>query len=174
MVSTPEAEFLNVIETKVLRGFPLAIHSHLTVITRLYSPPPPSISGLKLVCNLNIVYGNLKSESSQDYAQKPQRNCTFMNSASGLGGKGCMASSHLVNFPVGGMPEKLTLPMCSLGSWRGSSYKDSRRTNLCSQNHSWDESGYHKKNLPRRRLVLMFQDAPTTLQRKSHLCVPFL
>ncbi len=27
---------------------------------------------------------NLKSESSQDYAQKPQRNCTFMNSASGL------------------------------------------------------------------------------------------
>ncbi len=25
----------------------------------------------------------LKSENSQDYAQKPQRNCTFMNSASG-------------------------------------------------------------------------------------------
>jgi hypothetical protein len=37
-------------------------------------------SGLKPVCN---VYGNLKSENSQDYAQKPQRNCTFMNSASG-------------------------------------------------------------------------------------------
>jgi hypothetical protein len=26
---------------------------------------------------------NLKSENTQDYAQKPQRNCTFMNSASG-------------------------------------------------------------------------------------------
>jgi len=39
---------------------------------------------LKLVCNVNIVYGNLKSENPQDYAQKPQRNCTFMNSASEL------------------------------------------------------------------------------------------
>jgi hypothetical protein len=38
---------------------------------------------LKLVCNVNIIYGNLKSENSQDYAQKPQRSCTFMNSASG-------------------------------------------------------------------------------------------
>ena len=28
-------------------------------------------------------YRSLKSETSQDYAQKPQRNCTFMNSASG-------------------------------------------------------------------------------------------
>jgi hypothetical protein len=33
-----------------------------------------------VVCNVN---GNLnKSENSQDYAQKPQRNCMFMNSAS--------------------------------------------------------------------------------------------
>ncbi len=40
-------------------------------------PPPPSKSGLKLVCN---VYGN---KNSQDYARKPQRNCTFMNSTSG-------------------------------------------------------------------------------------------
>jgi hypothetical protein len=31
-----------------------------------------SKSGLKLVCNVNIVNGNLKSENSQDYAQKPQ------------------------------------------------------------------------------------------------------
>ncbi len=30
------------------------------------------------------IYGNLKSENSQDYAQKPQRNCTFTNSASVL------------------------------------------------------------------------------------------
>jgi hypothetical protein len=29
-------------------------------------------------------YENLKSENSQDYAQKPQRNCTFMNSALGV------------------------------------------------------------------------------------------
>jgi hypothetical protein len=28
-------------------------------------------------------YRNIKSENSQDYAQKPQRNFTFMNSASG-------------------------------------------------------------------------------------------
>ncbi len=41
-------------------------------------------SGSKLVCNVNIVYRNLKSENSQDYAQKPQRKCTFMNSASGV------------------------------------------------------------------------------------------
>jgi hypothetical protein len=27
---------------------------------------------LKLVCTVNIVYGNLKSKNSQDYAQKPQ------------------------------------------------------------------------------------------------------
>jgi hypothetical protein len=47
-------------------------------------PPPPALSnsGLKLVCNVNIVYGNLKSENSEDYAQK--RNCTFMNSAAGV------------------------------------------------------------------------------------------
>ncbi len=37
-----------------------------------------------MVCNVNIVYGNLKSENSEDYSQKPQRNCTFMNSASGI------------------------------------------------------------------------------------------
>jgi hypothetical protein len=38
------------------------------------SPPPPSKSSLKLVCNVNIVFGNLKnkSENSQDYAQKLQ------------------------------------------------------------------------------------------------------
>jgi hypothetical protein len=38
---------------------------------------------VKQVCNVNIVYGNLKSENSQDSAQKPRRNSTFMNSASG-------------------------------------------------------------------------------------------
>ncbi len=27
-------------------------------------------------------FKNLKSENSEDYAKRPQRNCTFMNSAS--------------------------------------------------------------------------------------------
>jgi hypothetical protein len=47
------------------------------------APPPREQKWVKTVCNLNIVYGNFKSDNSQDYAQKPQRNCTFMNSASG-------------------------------------------------------------------------------------------
>jgi hypothetical protein len=36
---------------------------------------------LKLVCKV-LDTRNLKPENSQDYAQKLQRNCTFMNSAS--------------------------------------------------------------------------------------------
>jgi hypothetical protein len=43
-------------------------------------------------------YSNLKSENSQDYAYKPQWNCTFMNSASGQGwniySKGLILSTH--------------------------------------------------------------------------------
>ncbi len=57
---------------KVRRVFLLAIQTL----------PPLGKNGLKLICYVNIVYGNLKSDNSQDYAQKPQRNCTFMNSAS--------------------------------------------------------------------------------------------
>jgi hypothetical protein len=34
------------------------------------------------VCNVNIVYGNIKSQNSKDYAQTHKRNFTFMNSAS--------------------------------------------------------------------------------------------
>jgi hypothetical protein len=45
-------------------------------------PPPPQQSGLKLAWNVNIEYGNLKSENSQVYAQKPQQNVMYMNSAS--------------------------------------------------------------------------------------------
>jgi hypothetical protein len=71
-----EAEFLDVIWTKVLKVFHLAIHSH-----GFYSPHPLSKSGLKLVCDVIVVYGNLKSENSQGYAPQPQRNCTFMNSS---------------------------------------------------------------------------------------------
>jgi hypothetical protein len=48
-----------------------------------FSPPPPLIkSGLKLICNVQTVNANLKSENSQEFSKKPQRNCTFMNSAS--------------------------------------------------------------------------------------------
>jgi len=66
--------FSDVIGTKVWTVFLLAIHSH--IYKRIYPPPPPpqTESGLKLVLN-----GNLKS---LDNTQKPQRNCTFMNSAS--------------------------------------------------------------------------------------------
>ncbi len=30
----------------------------------------------EMVCNVNIVYENLQSDNSQDYAQKPKQNCT--------------------------------------------------------------------------------------------------
>ncbi len=36
-----------------------------------------------LPCSLRNPSRNLKAENSQDYAQKPQPICTFMNSASG-------------------------------------------------------------------------------------------
>jgi hypothetical protein len=75
MVRSKEAEFLDVIGKKS-KSFPL-----LTDFTPL---PSLSKNGLKLVCNVNILYGNLKPENSQDDAQETQRNCTFMNSAWGL------------------------------------------------------------------------------------------
>ncbi len=81
----PEAEFLDVIWTKVFRVFTLIITVTSSPQLTDFTPPPPEqkcFDGLKLVCNVNIVYGNLRSENSQDY-DKPQRNCTFMNSSSG-------------------------------------------------------------------------------------------
>jgi hypothetical protein len=51
---------------KVFRVFLLA-----TVFT-VTSAEGLSESGLKLVCYVNIVYGNLKSENSEDYAQKAE------------------------------------------------------------------------------------------------------
>ncbi len=76
---------------KNLKIFPPCFHSDLFLQILHPLPPPPLLKdftpcppwgGLKLVCNVNIAYGNLKSENSQDYAQKPQRKCKLMNSAS--------------------------------------------------------------------------------------------
>ncbi len=44
----------------------------------------PFKSFLLAICNLYTIKGNLKSENSQDHAQKLQQNCTFKNSASVL------------------------------------------------------------------------------------------
>jgi hypothetical protein len=76
-----EAKFLDVIGTKKSHEFSSLLFT--VTSTTDFTPLPLSESCLKLACNLNTVYGNLKSENSQDYAQKRQRNCTFMNSASG-------------------------------------------------------------------------------------------
>ncbi len=66
---------------KVLRDFP-PCYSQSPLLMDFIPSPHLSKSGLKLVWNVNTVHRNLKSENSQDYAQKPQRNCTFMNLAS--------------------------------------------------------------------------------------------
>ncbi len=65
------------------KSLPPSLLFTVTSTSGFYSPlglPPPL--GLKLVCNVNIVYKNLKSENSRNYAQKPQRNCTFINTDS--------------------------------------------------------------------------------------------
>jgi hypothetical protein len=73
-----EAEFLDVISTVVLS----LMHAIQSTLLKGFLPPPLEQNWFETGCNVNIVYGNLKSENSQDYALKPQRNCTFMNSAS--------------------------------------------------------------------------------------------
>jgi hypothetical protein len=75
-----EAEFLDVTETKDSRVSLLVFT--VTSVNGFYFPSLLTKCGLKLVCNVKIVYGNLKYENSQDYAQKPQQNCTIMNSRS--------------------------------------------------------------------------------------------
>jgi hypothetical protein len=65
-LSSSEAEFLDVIGTKVLRVFLLCYLQSpiLADFTPLPpSPPPPSKIGLKLVCNVNKVHRNLKTEN---------------------------------------------------------------------------------------------------------------
>ncbi len=64
--ATTEAEFLDVIGIKVLWVFP-PWYSQQPLPTD-FTPRPPLIkSGLKLVCNVNIVNRNLKSENFHDY-----------------------------------------------------------------------------------------------------------
>ncbi len=62
-------------------------YSQSLLKTILFTPPPPHPFEQKWFetgCGkVNILYGNLTSENSQDYAQKPQLNCVFMKSASG-------------------------------------------------------------------------------------------
>ncbi len=61
---------------KSLKSFPPS-YSQSPLLTD-FTPPLPPTFWAKVVLN-----GNLKSENSQDDAQKPQRNFTFVNSASG-------------------------------------------------------------------------------------------
>ncbi len=87
-----EAEFLEVLGQKP---------EFFSLLFTSTNGPSPSLnkSGLELelVCNVNIVYGNLKSENSRDYAQIPQRNCTFINSASVAGSTLWIRSRFSVN-----------------------------------------------------------------------------
>jgi hypothetical protein len=90
-----EAEVLDEIRTKVLRVFLLVIYSHiysfawrflfLQIHATSYSfcKEERRITDRKpypLPYGLRNPYRNLKSENSQDYAQKPEY-CAFMNSA---------------------------------------------------------------------------------------------
>jgi hypothetical protein len=96
---------LDAIQTKVLRVFLLTIHSHFHrfvfrfVFLQAHATPysfynsvlytvkekggKPDGKPHLLPYDLTNSYRNLKSENPKDYAQKPQQNCTFMNSASG-------------------------------------------------------------------------------------------
>ncbi len=112
LVVHPEAEFSDEIQTKVLirvSSLLPVIHCHLYIFAlrilflqthatsySFYSSVTVHCKGdrrktwLKtwkpypLPCDLRNLCRNIKSENFQDYAQQPQRNCTFMNSASGL------------------------------------------------------------------------------------------
>jgi hypothetical protein len=92
-----EVEFLDKIQTKVLRVFLFVIHSYLYSFARdfyfckLTQPltvslkekgGKPDRKPFPLPFGLSNPYRSLKSENCQDYAQKPQQNFTFMNSAS--------------------------------------------------------------------------------------------
>jgi hypothetical protein len=79
-----EAEFLDEIHTKVLRVFFLAIHSHLcsSSLRFLFKLTQPLTVSVQVKGkNLDrkpypLPYGLRNPNKSQDYAQKPQRNCS--------------------------------------------------------------------------------------------------
>ncbi len=76
----PPPQYDTAAEAKFLDVFP-PCYSQSPLQTD-FTLPCLEKSGLKLVCNVNILHRILNSDNSQDYAQKPQGNCTFMNSAS--------------------------------------------------------------------------------------------
>jgi hypothetical protein len=73
----------NEIQPKVLRVFLLAIHSHLLsfALRFIFLLTHATSYSFFMVYAIHTETSSLKK--SQDYAQKPQRNCAFMNSASG-------------------------------------------------------------------------------------------
>jgi hypothetical protein len=83
---------LNKIQTKVLRVFLLAIHNRLYsfalrfLFLQIYATSHSFYSSLLYTVKEKGEKPdrNLKPDNFQDYAQKPQRNCTFMNLDSGL------------------------------------------------------------------------------------------
>ncbi len=105
-----ETEFLDEIQTKVLRVFLLVILSHLYSFALRYLFLQTHAASYSFYNSVSVqckgerrktwkitifpsllfmkFIQNLKSENSQDYAQKPQQNCTFINSASGMIVKG--------------------------------------------------------------------------------------
>ncbi len=90
--SYAEEEFLSEIRTKkVLKVFlflfttwPFQIHatSYSSTVQLLYTVEEKGRNHTPSLWSKNSYTETLKSENSQDYAQKPQGNCTFMNSAS--------------------------------------------------------------------------------------------
>jgi hypothetical protein len=82
-----EAEFLDIIGTKLLRVFLLAIQSQSPLLTEFYSPPPLKQKWFKTGLECKHCIRKPQSSSlitSNNSAQKRQRNCTFMSLASGL------------------------------------------------------------------------------------------
>jgi hypothetical protein len=77
-----EAEFLDVIGTKSSE-FTYVLFT-ATSTKEFYSPLSLEQKWFEsgLLCNVNIVNRNLKSENYQGYAQKSQQYCMFMSSAS--------------------------------------------------------------------------------------------
>ncbi len=73
-------EFSTLLFQSHLYSFALISQTHATSYSFFRKPdrkPQPLPYGWRNPCR------NLMSENSQDYAQKPKRKCTFMNSASG-------------------------------------------------------------------------------------------